>query len=428
MSRSHRTRPFTLSGNRKHLDDGEYVTPGPRIASVHALLRLFPATSIVLAPYLALILPVAIVNSNPDLVFIWRLLGIAAGGSLLAETVIAVIRRSAAREVRPLDLSFGRPLRQLTLAVTAVSVFASLTYIITGAGSVASQIAELAPSVIASISTLFAAWNLFAAGLIFASYFASVFTRKQMLAGIAILVLLELIEAAVSTRVGSLIQFITPLALTALLLGVVRLRTLAAGFLLIALIWPLAFQLRNEMREGSGVAVDTSVSAFDRLRFDEQLAKAGLFDVPLEIGQPGLAEIVRYGLVPRALDPDRDTISSGLLLNQAIGGSTTSAYNFLSIGTIYVFYGPIVLFAFYALSALVVSLSFTAARRGSPIAICMSLLGASSLLGWASTFPDALIGYLQALVSFVPIAVSLHLIRAKARREARESPAVLEGS
>lgn len=86
--------------------------------------------------------------------------------------------------------------------------------------------------------------------------------------------------------------------------------------------------------------VDT-IGAYDRLRYNEQVSRAAQIpELPVEVGQPDLVEIIRYGLVPRILDPDRPNLGTAKKINAYLGGGTTSAYTFLPVTTLYVLQVP----------------------------------------------------------------------------------------
>lgn len=389
-----------------------------RIRLKGRILQLFPASMFVLAPYLGLIIPIAIVQHNPQIAFILGLLGLALLGTVIAEVILLPLRLR--RDAPPIEFApSDRALRVITTGVVIVSVVARATFIASGGGSLLSQLTGQQGSTITSVAALFAAWNLFACGLLFVCAQRGVIRKRTLWAGIAVLALIELAGALQTTVTAPLVQFVSAALLVALVLGFVRLRTLIIALIIVLLAWPALYSLRNALRVEMGAAVDPTVSAFDRLRFDEQLTAVAQFDVPVDAGQLDGAEVLRYGIVPRVLDPGRPNVSSARLINQLLGGSSTSSFNFLSIGTLYFFYGPSGLVLFYFVAALVFCLIVSRAVRAGPIAACMMTLAASYLFGWASTFPDTVIGYLQALISFLPILVVLLVFRRRGQAPAQ---------
>lgn len=398
------------------------LTASPRYATERAndiggrprlrgrVVELFPASLFVLAPYVGLILPIAITQGNPSTGFIVGLLGLALLGTIVAETLLLPRRLNAATSLTASAPS-NAALRRVTAAVVTISIVARLAYIGTGGGSLQTQLTGQEGSVITSLSALFAAWNLFAAGLLFACAKRGALRTGTMWAGIALLAAVELWGALSTTVTAPLVQFVSAVLLVALVLKLVRLRTLIIALVVVLVAWPTVYGLRNALRVEMGASVDSSVSAFDRLRFDEQLTAVERFEVPVHAGQIDVLQGLRYGVVPRVLDPGRPALSSARVINQILGGSTTSSFNFLSIGTLYFFYGPVGIVVFYFAAAILFCLVVSRAVRAGPIALCMMTVTASHLFGWGATFPDTVIGYLQALVSFLPILFVLAILR-----------------
>lgn len=405
-----------LSAEREVTEISEIQSRREQVQSskILRIFRRFPATIIVAAPYAALILPVAVWNVNPQTIFIIQLLGIATLGCFLAELFLVPSRPSARAHRRPkVQRQLGKSFWNLTVSVIVISATARIVYAAGGGGTILAQVSGEGPQgTLTSIAGLFILWNVFSAGLLFASYLGGACGRNKLWLWLMVLIFVELSAAFLTTITAPFIQFLTPVILVGLLLGVIRARSVLIGFLIVICLWPLVFSLRNAERVDAGIAVSAEVTYSDRLRFDLQLTSVSPFLVPVDLGQPRLVDSLRYGLVPRVLDADRPPVSSGRLINQALGGSSTSSYNFLSIGTLYFFYGPWGLGAYYFVVSLIFSRCVRWSVQSGGAAICITLLTAHSLLGWASTYPDAIIGFFQGLVSFVPIAIALGFVRA----------------
>jgi hypothetical protein len=370
------------------------------------VLQVFPASLFVVAPYFGFIIPIAIIESNPQLSFLLGLLGLALLGTLAAELLLLPLRLRRGSSL-PTTAPRDTALKVMTIAVIVVAALARIAFIASGGGSLLSQLTGEQRSTFTSIASLFAAWNLFAVGLLFASAMRGIFSKRIAWLGTLLLAFIELWGALQTTVTAPLVQFVSAVLLFALVLGFVRLRTLVIALLVVLLAWPTLYTLRNALRAEAGASVDRSVSAWDRLRFDEQLTAVAQFNVPVNAGQPDAFQVIRYGIVPRVLDPGRPSVSSARLINQLLGGSATSSFNFLSIGTLYFFYGPLGIVVFYFIAAVALCLMISRAVRAGPIGLCMVALAVSYLFGWQLTFPDTVMGYLQALVSFLPILVLL---------------------
>ncbi|GAB3611832.1 hypothetical protein [Humibacter ginsengisoli] len=402
-----------VGGGARHTPEASSSKPKPQVKG--RVLQLFPASLFVVAPYFGFIIPIAIIESNPKLSFLLGLLALALLGTFAAETLLLPLRLRRTSGVLA-TAPRSTALKVTTVAVIAVAALARIAFVASGGGSLLSQLTGQQRSAFTSVAGLFASWNLFAVGLLFACAMQGIYPKRVAWLGTLMLALIELWGALQTTVTAPLVQFVTAVLLFALLMGFVRLRTLAIALLLVLLAWPTLFSLRNALRVEVGASVDKSVSAWDRLRFDEQLTAVAQFNVPVNAGQLDAFQVIRYGIVPRVLDPGRPDISSARLINQILGGSSTSSFNFLSIGTLYFFYGPIAIVVFYFVAAVVFCLLVSRAVRAGPIALCMVVLAASLLFGWSSTFPDTVVGYLQALVSFVPILVVLLAFRPRAQR------------
>lgn len=380
------------------------------------VVQLFPATTLVLAAYVGLILPIAFIEDNPQMAFILRLLGVAVLGCLVSEGLALATRLQQPTSITPgpgpIDLT------KLTWAVVGFAAASRVLYTLSGGGTITAQVAGT-HSTLTTLLSPFAAWNLFAVGLLFACYLRGACSRVALLAGLGVMTAVEGWAAFVTTRTAPLQQFATTVLLVALVLRLVRLRTLAIALAVVLVAWPTVFEIRNTARAVSGVTVDTRVGAWDRLRLDQQLGRVADFHVPVDLGQPGIASALRFGIVPRVLDGNRTEIATSSLISAAVGSKARSSYNFLSIGTIYFFYGTAGLFIYYLLAGLLFTFIIGRAVRAGPAAVCMAMLAASYLMGPALTFPDTVIGYLQTLVSFAPILFALLLFPRGGRRVAQ---------
>lgn len=381
------------------------------------LYRRFPTTLTLLAPYVLLILPPAIVFGNPR---IWFLIGvalIALAGAIVPELLIP--RRARATPLPTDIVEHGRGLVPLAVLAITTSSIVGLAAAYSGKGSVAAQIgvAEESAGFIGTIDSLTRGWMIVGAGLLFAAYIGGHCSRRLLLAALVVPVASTAVAVYFTQITAPLFQLITCLAMLALFLGVIKMRVVIIGMLAILVLWPTVFELRNELREEVGVQVSESVSATDRLRFDLLFARAQDLEIPLDIDMPGLLlhpspiEMLRYGIVPRFLDPERDLVSTGQVINVALGGVSTSALSFGPVTTAYVLEGPVYLFFYYFL--LSVYLNWIWRRRGRITAARLALLALvfHGPLGWISTFPDTTIGMLQNIVAAVPLLLILSLFR-----------------
>ncbi|QKW13098.1 hypothetical protein [Verrucosispora sp. NA02020] len=402
------TRP--LRGRRRKL---------PRL---NWLLQLFPVSTMVVAPYAVLVVPMAVLNGNPDLGFIVMLLALALPGCLLVE--LAFLRRVGRRGEWQRGLnraSAGHPrLFTIARAVTLGSVSADLVGVWAGRGTIFSQLTgEVASSPAAMLSSLFMGWRYLAFALLVASLLAGQAGRLACLRWATCLIGTQVVVAVTTALTAPLMGYLTFVVALAALCGLLHTRFVVIAVVALFLIWPTMYAARNEIRTDGGVAVDEEVTSADRLRFDLQVTRASEYDVPVDIERPGPSEIVRYGLLPRALDPDRPALSTGARINEYLGGTSTSAYTFLALGTIYFLDGPWGVVVFYTGWALVGVLLLRAGGPPGPIRLALFGFVVASPLMWSKVYPESMISFVQFSVAALPVLLLLRLTRDRTPTSAR---------
>lgn len=380
-------------------------------------------------PYLVLILPQALWNENEHTGFIFGVFAIAICASLFVEIFIDLIRASkrghtrgagdvAAEGARSRLNEYGPGLRRSAYFVSTVGAVVGVLSAAVGIGSIQSQVGLLVVSAPLSMATaLVGGWPVIGVALLLAARLAGQITGRRFWLWIAAITFGQLIESYLTAITATLMAFATSLMMVLLLFGMIRIRSAIVAVIAVLLVWPLVYDIRNDARQSSGVSVSADVGAFDRLRLDQQVARAAeIQEVPLDLGQPGPAEMVRFGLIPRFLDPDRPTISTGIKINVYLGGSSTSGYSFLPVTTAYVLGGPLYVVFWYAFWALFLSITLRGGNRLTVTRIVLVALVLTGPLGWFSTFPDRTISVIQFFVSFLPILLFLTVERALRRR------------
>ncbi|WCN83503.1 hypothetical protein [Micromonospora sp. LH3U1] len=386
------------------------------------LLRCYPVTFVVLAPYALLILPMAVFYQNPETGFIVSLVGLALLGSVAVETIGRLFGRPDPRWREGIRRSHARYpwLYRVAVLVTLTSIVADVLGAHLGRGTIVNQVAgDLSDGPLAMVSTLFSGWRAVGFALLLASHLSGRLSLAKLYGWLAVLVGAEVYIAVLTAVTAPLVALVFFVASTGALCGVFRLRHLAFCAVVLFLVWPAVFEHRNTLREDRGVAVDAQVTARDRLRVDSQLSVVAGFDVPVDLGQPGVTDYLRYGLVPRVLDPDRPALSTGQRINQYIGGGPTSAYTFLLLGNIWFFDGPIGVVVVHAFWAAVAAVLLRWRGTPGPVRLSLFCLVLSDPLLWSNTYPDSTIGFLQHVVSAIPVFVLLWLSRSAVDRSAR---------
>ncbi|GHJ09129.1 hypothetical protein TPA0907_34960 [Micromonospora humidisoli] len=414
------SRAVTDPGPRIDVIDTRAVRPTRDARSrrqqelVGRLLRCYPVSFLVLAPYALLILPMAVFYDNPQTGFIVLLVGLALLGSVSVET---------------LGLLFGRPdpqwrqgMRQVTARypyiypvarlVTLTSIAADLLGAYLGRGSIVAQISgELSDAPMVALTKLFSGWGALGFALLVASHLGGRLTRGKLYGWLAALVTTQAVVTMLTALTAPLIAFLFFVVAAGVVCGVFRLRYLLLGTVVMVLLWPSIFDYRNEIRQDQGIEVSDAVTAADRIRLDRQLTLVAGIDVPVDLGQPGLVDHLRYGLVPRIVDPDRPALSTGQQINQFLGGGPTSASNFLLLGNIWFFDGPVGVLGVHAFWAGFVALLLRWRARPGPARLSLFCLVCSDVLLWSGTYPESTIAFLQHVVSAMTVFFLLWLTR-----------------
>lgn len=377
-----------------------------------ALLRHYPVTALLLGPYAVLIVPMAVINHNPEIGFILRLLALAMAGATLVETAALLIWGRKTWRQGALSTRAAHPqIFRIARLVATASMIADVVGTMAGRGTIFTQVSgEVAASPVASASALLAGWKYVAFALLLISFLTGRARRgafyRWMLALIGVQVGLVFLTAISAPLIG----YLTFVFAAGAILGAIRLRYVVVAMAVLFLVWPTIFDARNEIRVANGIVVSDN-TATDRLRFDTQVTRASGFAVPVDVGQPGIADLPRYGLVPRILDRDRPPISTGAKINQYLGGSATSSFNFLALGTVYFLAGPVGVVIYYGLWALVVAGLLSVGRGPGPVRICLLCLIIAGPLIWVGTYPDTVLGLLQHAVSASPVFLVIMLSR-----------------
>ncbi|WFE39488.1 hypothetical protein [Micromonospora sp. WMMD998] len=387
---------------------------GHRRDLVGGLLRCYPVSFLVLAPYVVFILPTAVLNDNPHTGFIVLLVGLALLGSISVETVGLLFGRPDPRWRHGMRQATARYPRiyQVARLVTLTSITADLLGARLGRGSITAQISgQLSDAPLVALTKLFSGWSALGFALLIASHLGGRLSRAKLYGWLAALVATQVLVTMLTALTAPLIGFVFFAVTAGAVCGVFRLRVLLLGTVALLLLWPAMFEHRNEIRQDQGITVSGDVTAADRLRLDSQLTAVAGYDVPVEIGQPGVPDYVRYGLVPRVLDPERPALSTGQRINQFLGGGPTSSYTFLLLGNIWFFDGPVGVVAVHAFWAGFVALLMRWRGRPGPARLSLFCLVFSDVLLWSGTYPDSTIAFLQHAVSALTVFLLMWLAR-----------------
>ncbi len=217
-------------------------------------------------------------------------------------------------------------------------------------------------------------------------------------------------------RTASLASFALTIALVAVLMRFIRLRWLVLAVALIPLVWPPLYQLRNDIRHTQLATYSATgqAPASQRLREDLNFARIEqLPEIPDASIHPGLSTELRFGLLPRFLDPGRSNLQTASQISVAEGGVITSSATLTTLGDAYALQGwpGVALFVV----PLTLAMGIAVRRRSAWGYMFVAILIASGV--WIeSTYPDCLAAILQASVSLVVMGVLITVLRFSPRR------------
>jgi hypothetical protein len=346
--------------------------------------------------YVGLALVPALLFANPDTPFIASIILIALTTALIVEWLL-----TAPRWKRVGIASTGDDVRASAVwGITLIGAIAALASTLLGARTYASQLGITAAAPIATLLTPFVPWLVFGCAFALAYWRLGRVSLRQMVAVIGLALVIQLLAVIMLGSSGPLMQLALALGWGFVAVGFFRARWLWVGLAVAALAWMVLFQIQITTRQqiaGSTFGPTSAVDALTRLREDLLLQRAATFGQSLSVEQPGPLVILRFGLIPRALDQDRGALPSGTGLNVALGSSSYSATTFTTLGTIWSLNGG---YLGVVVWVGLVSLAFTLfCRRITAARLAFGMLLSYDLVWIESTYPDNLAGLLQGLIS-----------------------------
>jgi hypothetical protein len=355
----------------------------------------YPVTLLMGLEYVGLALIPAVLNQDYFLPFIASIVVAGLLVTFLVETVF-LIGRHEDSPVRP--VRYIKPGVCWTVMLIGSLAHLAATYL--GAGTYTTQVGLTVASPLVTLLTPLLPWAIFGCGFALASWRVGMMSRRNLILLLVVAVLFTLAAVVHGGIYAPVMTFGLTLAAGLTLAGFLRSRWLVVGLVIAVLVWPILYSARSNTRQladtaGLGVA---SVGAQSRFREDLLLQQAALYG-QLNVPQPAVVDILRYGLIPRFLDTGRAEVTSAYDLNVAIGGVNTSAQTFTVWGNLYSLNGGYVGVIMYTL---LVAIAFSlVARRLTPMRMGLAMLMVSTLLWVESQYPVNVTGLLQGVVSLV---------------------------
>jgi len=334
----------------------------------------------------------AILNDNSYLPFIVSIVAAALLTAVLSEWLFRVAWPS-----HPGPQATHYPGLMPVAIVTGTGAVALLAATWLGAGTYATQVGATNASPLTTLLTPLQPWLTVGSGFALASWYAGTLSRRAVIVLIAVALAAQLISALSIARLAPVMNFGLCLGAALVMVGFIRPRWILIGFAAALLVWPVLYAARDAARtEVLGLAAQSSLDPSSRLREDLLLQQAAVFGDATRLPQPSAMDILRFGLIPRALDPNRGSLPGGTTLSLALGSTSTSSSTFTLLGTIWSLDGGYLGVIIYVGS---VCLAFSlVSRRLTPVRLALAMLLVSQLLWIEATYPDNLAAVLQGLV------------------------------
>jgi multisubunit Na+/H+ antiporter MnhB subunit len=397
-----------------------------------ALSRLFhwdkfPVSVILFAQYWFLVVLQGVWHGNPDLRFLMVVTFVGVLGAFSVEFLLAPLRPSYTVECGA--TSHGSEDRDSELP----PAFLYLLVLVGGGSTILSavlqpayqfQVAGTAVSPLIQLLTPLQPWLLLGGVYSLFSYGSpSKAVRVRGLALLAMALLFQLMASVLNAITAPLFSLAVTLIATAALYGLLALRKVVLLALLLALVFPALAGARDEVRSQSldgGQSLEFRPLS-DRLREDVHLADARPLLESSRLVQPSFGQALRVGLIPRYVDRAQPTLAGGRNLSAALGRSPLTSSTVTIFGSVLVAEGWAALFAYSALVALLSNL--LSRRRGLHSLPMLSVVIYYGLI-IERTYPDAIAGMIQGLIS---LAMALVLLAALRFVTQRSTPQGIDG-
>ncbi|MBU8650168.1 hypothetical protein KM867_05870 [Micrococcus luteus] len=376
----------------------------------------FPATFMVIAPFLILILPPAFLNQNPRTGFIVLLAAAAGGTTFVSEWFSRTVARSRhglrhrrtviRRSVEGTSYRSARASFMVGAALVVLTVAAKVSAAQLGIGAIDAQVQGKTgvTGTIGAVVSLLTGFDVIGVALLVWGRLCRGGARGTFWLLIGGSVVAAFGQALMLGITAPAFRYTIFVAVMLLLTGLLTPRAGLMFALLLVVLWPALYLVRNAIRMDLGVWVSQDLGAYDRLGYDRQVARAADFEPGVDIGQIGAGDIFRFGLIPRILDPERPSLNTAFLINsELLGGTSTSASTFLAAGTALVLLGVGGFLILYLVIGALPSAVFDGPRRPGAYSFCLLAVVVAGPLDWFSYYPDSIVGSLQQVVYLIPV-------------------------
>lgn len=398
------------------------------------LFLRYPVTLLLLLQFLPLVVWPAVTHSSPYLRPMVLMIAIAILGAFTGESLLAPLRATAPPATdgwASLKLSkaaggWACVTPRAAKTILIMGLVALMVAPTLGVSTYATQVGFTERSRFAPLVTPLTLWATVGLGLLLFCFWRGTVTATNARIWVAVAVSCHLVYVWQIGLIAPLASFTLTALAAAVFVGLLRLRLLVLAMVCGAILWPFLYEVRNDLRAESGGQgyYGQEITAADRLREDLLLEDALRIGHPLHAGQPSIAEAVRFGVLPRFIDPGRGELSTGRLLSIVHGRSGQSSSTATIVGNVFLFGGGMV--AVFTVPFLVATVVGLLTLRPNPLSLTVVLAMWRTLVWIEAPWPDGIAGTLQVLVSalialaFVKLGITLN--DAMARR-IKPSPA-----
>ena len=263
---SNRVEDHTSDGNRLRMPerDSGMRSRGPGVLS--RIVQSCPITSVVVAPYVVLVIPIGLIKGNPKLDFVVGLLTLAVLSSLAVELVFLRLRPPRMDRKCPRNHARVANLFRIAKVVSAVSIVTDIAFAVLGGGTIFAQVrGGTQSSVLLQVAGLFDSWTVAGFALLVGSHIGGHITKGRFYRWVAALIGSQVAVATMTAITNPLIGIVIIVALFGAIFGLVGMRWVLLLGIIIILVWPTVFQIRNEIRSEGGVDVSARDSAYDQI-------------------------------------------------------------------------------------------------------------------------------------------------------------------
>jgi hypothetical protein len=368
---------------------------------------LFPVSAVFLLQYVAFVVYPELRDPTGSAGLIFLLIVVGVGGALWAELLLHPLSV-------PRPQNDYRASRPAILLVFVIGATASLVALAAGAGTYETQIGTRSVGAIASFVTPFLPWKDFGVWLAIWSSGNQAVSKKFAGGLFAFSILLDLYVAIVDARVAPFFATTLVTFVLALLSGLVKVRSLVIAAALVALLWPPLFNLRNERRVEVGAnAAELEQESSSRLELNKFVAVLPVLESSVRQPDVDYLKVLRFGFIPRVLDPGRGTLNTANDLSVAANFGDKNAFSTTVFGDVYFLGGGVFGLLFYSIS--VGAIATYLRKRGSAMAFLAFGLVLLNFVWIELAWPNTLASFIQNMISLVFAMLFLRAIASRNR-------------